>query len=162
MNTPLQSWSVSGTGFVDPAFHKHLSNRRGELFGDYELIIDRCLNGDPEVKRKVTQADLDGRRGLSVLKYALSRSKVSLPSDLKRIMATCELDQEFYDEHVKSDMTNIYKHRGRFRLRMTVCGRRKSMLFDTLQDAQSCRDRLTLLLEVEEDRKSTECDFVSC
>jgi aminoglycoside phosphotransferase len=50
----------------------------GELFGDYELLIDECLDGCPHLKQKVAVADKRNRGGLAILLNALHNRRVKL------------------------------------------------------------------------------------
>jgi hypothetical protein len=119
------------------------------LFGDYELIIDECLNGDPEVKLKVAAADapLDAsldtqRRGLATLKYHLARHKAK-PTGLAALaLRSCEMDQEYYEQFSSEaeGMRGIDVKRGKYRVRSTVDGCRLSQSFSSLIDAKKWRD----------------------
>lgn len=117
------------------------------LFGDYEEIIDRCLKGDPEIKRKVAEADAHGRRGLTVLKYQLEKHKVQLPPDIAGIMETCEKDQEHYDQNVRHDFQNIEVRGATYRVSVTFEGNRHRQSFDTVEQAREWRDRMHAYFE---------------
>lgn len=134
------------TGRTDPAHQSQRTSREGQLFGDYELIIDTCLSGDPAVKAAVRRADNDGRRGLASLKYHLRKAKAHIPSDMAAILRTCEADQEYHDDPArqaaaaKPDMKNIEERGGRYRVTVMVYGKRHRETFGTLQDARQYRD----------------------
>lgn len=119
------------------------------LFGDYELIIDRCLDGDAAVKRAVQYADNNGRRGLASLRYHLRKTRASVPADMQRILASCEADQAYYDDPTrqaaaaKPDMRNIERRGGGYRVSVMVEGKRHRETFETLEDARDYRDRIT-------------------
>lgn len=114
------------------------------LFGDYELIIDACLDGDPDVKKRVAEADADGRRGLSTLKYHLQKAKAKPSGLAAHALRICELDQEYYESRLK-DLRNITVLKSsegepKYELRMTIGGRRVKERFLTLTAAQNTRD----------------------
>lgn len=134
-------------GDAERALKAYRETRRSALYGDYELLIDACLEGDPEVKERVREADLSDRRGLATLKYHLSRRKAQIPRHLATVMSSCEADQDLYDAK-RSDMRKIDQHRGKLRVRMTVDGKRQTALFDTLEEAREFRDRNELVLGV--------------
>ena len=117
------------------------------LFGDYEQIIDRCLGGDLEIKRRVAEADAQGRRGLAVLKYQLGKHAAQLPPDIARIMETCEKDQEYYDQIVRHDFRNIETRGSKYRLSVTFEWNRYRRTFETVGEARRCRDQLHVLFE---------------
>ncbi|WP_370402532.1 hypothetical protein [Sulfitobacter sp. JB4-11] len=128
------------------------------LFGDYELIIDRCCGGDPKLKRRVAEADVDGRRGLAVLKYWIAKLKVQLPPDMVSTMETCEEDQEYYVEK-ENDMRNIQTHGSMRRVSITLEGNRYRRSFETIDAARRWRDRMYLLLWYLSQEKSFEPDL---
>ena len=132
---------------VDTALAEYRRSRAGALFGDYELIIDSCMGGDPDIKERVRAADNDGRRGLATLKHHLGRLGVKLPAHLRPVMRSCEADQEYYEER-QGDRKNIEDHRGKFRVTKMIAGTRHKASFDTLGEAQSYRDTLTSTLAV--------------
>lgn len=143
-----RSYSVDHrTGKIDPAYQAHRDSREGKLFGDYDLIIDTCLDGDPAVKKAVLKADNDGRRGLASLKYHLRKAKAHIPQDMATILRTCEADQEYHDDparqatFAKPDMKNIEKRGGRYRVTVMVDGKRHRETFETLQEARKYRDQ---------------------
>lgn len=116
-----------------------------ELFGDYELVINEVLDGDPELKRRVAEADAADRRGLAVLKYHLGRHKIPLPVHVQAILRSCEADQEFYEATVKTDMKNITVHQGLYRVRVNLGDEVFDRSFKTHQEAREWRDRVKLL-----------------
>lgn len=132
---------------IDPAYQTQRDRRQGELFGDYELIIDTCLSGDPAVKAAVRRSDNDGRRGLASLKYHLRKAKAHIPQDMATILRTCEADQKYHEDPVRQaavaqpDMKNIEERGGRYRVTVMVEGKRHRETFETLQDARQYRDR---------------------
>src|SRR6056300_823992 len=67
------------------------------LYGDYELIIDGCLGGDPELKRKVARADRNGRGGLPILLNVIANRKVTLSPWHQEVIARCKTDQEYHE-----------------------------------------------------------------
>jgi len=145
-----RSYNVEGaTGQTDPAYHAHRVSRSDKLFGDYELVINTCLGGDPAVKAAVLKADNDGRRGLASLKYHLRKAKAHIPQDIATILRTCEADQEYHDDPIrqaaasKPDMRNIEKRSGGFRVSIMVDGERHRETFGSLEEARSYRDRMT-------------------
>jgi hypothetical protein len=115
--------------------------KQPQLFGDYELIIDECLNGDPEVKLRVAAADRQ-RRGLATLKYHLTRNGAKPKGLAALALRSCEMDQEYY-EQFSSDaegMRGIDVKREKYRVRITVNGCRLSQSFSSLIDAKKWRD----------------------
>jgi len=60
-------------------------------------------------------------------------------------MKSCEADQEYWESHAKDDMKNIDKHRGRYRVRVTVEFNRFERSFGTYEEAREWRDRMKLL-----------------
>lgn len=135
------------TGQIDPAYQTHSENRKGKLFGDYELIIDTCLGGDVAIKKAVLKADNNGGRGLASLRYHLRKAKVRIPQDMATILRTCDADQEYHDAPArqaaiaKPDMKNIEERGGRYRVTVMTDGKRHRESFETLQDARQYRDR---------------------
>ena len=106
------------------------------LHGDFELIIDQCLGGDPELKQRVMKADIDGRRGLAVLKHHRSKKKLEATGDAASALRSLEKDQEFYESRT-SDLRNIEPlPSGSYRVR--IKGKKKT--FTTLLEASSYRD----------------------
>lgn len=151
MSNRRRSWQVhhlsSGATQVDPAFHKHRSATKAHLFGDYELIIDTCLGGDPVVKEAVAAADQDNRGGLASLKYHLRKAGITrLPTSMSDIMRTCEADQEFFKDpdRTAGQMKNIEKHRGKFRVSVMVDGKRLRTTFESLEEALRYRDQVVI------------------
>ncbi|MEP4247670.1 hypothetical protein [Tateyamaria sp.] len=132
---------------IDPAFQTHRNKRKGKLFGDYELIIDTCLDGAPVVKNAVLKADIDGRRGLASLKYHLRKAKAFIPQDMATILRICEGDQEYHEDPVRQaeaatpDMKNIEARGGCYRVSVMVNGKRHRETFEKLHDARQYRDR---------------------
>lgn len=117
-----------------------------DLYGDYELIIDSCLNGDPEIKRRVAEADAKDRSGLASLKYHLGRAKVVMPTELKSVMRSCESDQDYFEDVARDDFDKIDQlPSGKFRVRLKAEHNRYSKTFEHVEDARTWRDRMVLL-----------------
>ena len=114
------------------------------LYGDYELLIDGCLVGDPELKRKVARADLNGRGGLPILLNAIANRKVTLSPWHQDVLARCKADQEYYVAQ-QEDMACIDERNGSYRVRLTVKHNRLTETFERLCDAQAWRDEKKVL-----------------
>ncbi len=126
--------------------YKHSEPRTFEakLFGDYELIVDKALDGDANLKRRIADADTYDRGGLAVLKNALRNRRITLPTMLADVMRTCEDDQRYYEE-LKEDLKNIDKHGSAYRVRLMLEGVRLTKKFTSLRAAQVWRDRIAIL-----------------
>lgn len=105
-------------------------NNEPHLFGDYELIIDKYLDGDQRLKHAVALADQNNRGGLAVLQNAIRNRKgyAAMPSYLADILDTCRVDQESYEARM-TDMRKIDKTGGKYRVRVTVEHNRFTKLF---------------------------------
>ena len=143
-------------GFLPMTFalrqHRDARQPVAQCFGDYALIVDAVLGGDPNLKRRIAMADADHRGGLAVLKNALRNRSVSLTGRLYDILRTCELDQ-LYHEQQKLDHKQIEVRGGSYRVTVTVEHNVFRRSFSSLSEAQSYRDRMVLLgmkLELEE------------
>ena len=114
------------------------------LYGDYELLIDGCLGGDPELKRKVARADRNGRGGLPILLNAIANRKVTLSPWHQEVLARCKADQEYYVAQ-QEDMDCIDERNGSYRVRVTVEHNRYTDTFENLCDARVRRDLMKVL-----------------
>jgi len=123
---------------------KNNNNNYNDLFGDYELLIDECLGGDPEVKLSVAQADRYGRRGLKVLMNALKNKKASMSPFHIKVLAQCKEDQAHY-EALQKDLRSIEERDLKYRARVTVGHNRFRRTFDDLRDVQVWRDKMQCL-----------------
>jgi hypothetical protein len=126
--------------------YKYRESRISEakLFGDYDIIIDKALDGDENLKRRIADADTYDRSGLAVLKNALRNRRITLPTMLAEIMQTCEDDQRYYEE-LKGDLKNIDLHGSTYRVRIMLEGVRMTKKFTSLRAAQVWRDRVAIL-----------------
>jgi hypothetical protein len=116
------------------------------LYGDYELIIDQCLAGDPNLKARVAVADKHGNRGgLAVLLNALHNRKARLTSFQQRIVDQLQADQQYWLEKQKAFNHITIRQNGKYQVKVTVEFNRYSATFDTLEDAQWWRDQMLSL-----------------
>ena len=128
-----------------------------KLHGDYELIIEQCLGGDPKcssnihkIKRKVAEADTLNRGGLASLKYHLNKAGVTPTGHAAHVLRVCELDQETYADLTSTDhgMKGIDTlPSGKYRVRVNVEHNRFTKTFDDLISAKNWRDRMSSLNE---------------
>lgn len=117
----------------------------GELFGDYELLIDECLDGCLHVKQKVAVADKRNRGGLAILLNALHNRRVKLTPFQTRLVQQLKADQEYWMSK-QADLRNIsLRDNGNYQVKVTVEHNRYSATFETLEDAQWWRDKLLTL-----------------
>lgn len=117
----------------------------GELFGDYELLIDECLDGCLHLKQKVAVADKRNRGGLAILLNALHNRRVKLTPFQTRLVQQLKADQEYWMSK-QSDLRNIsLRDNGNYQVKVTVEHNRYSATFDNLEDAQWWRDRMLTL-----------------
>ena len=114
------------------------------LYGDYELLIDGCLAGDPELKRKVARADRNGRGGLPILMNAIANRKVTLSPWRQEVLARCKADHEYYEAQ-QEDLECIDERSGSYRVRVTVEHNRYTKTFESLSDARVWRDLMKVL-----------------
>lgn len=123
----------------------------GELFGDYELLIDECLDGCVHLKQKVALADKRNRGGLAVLLNSLHNRKVKLTPFQTRLVQQLKADQEYWMSK-QSDLRNIsLRDNGNYQVKVTVEHNRYSATFETLEDAQWWRDKmLTLGIQIKD------------
>lgn len=108
------------------------------------MIIDGCLGGDPELKRKVARADRNGRGGLPILLNAIANRRVTLSPWHQEVLARCKADQEYYVAQ-QEDMDCIDERNGSYRARVTVEHNRYTETFESLCDAQVWRDLMKVL-----------------
>ena len=117
----------------------------GDLYGDYELLIDQCLGGDKQLKSKVAQADKHNRGGLAVLLNALHNRQAKLSSFHERLVQQLKQDHEFWlakqDDHSHISL----RSNGKYQVKVVVEFNRYSATFDTLEEAQWWRDRMQML-----------------
>lgn len=117
----------------------------GELFGDYELLIDECLAGDKLLKAKVAEADKRNRGGLAVLLNALSNRQVKLSFFQQRLVNQLKEEHQYWLAK-QQDLKHIsIRQNGRFQVKVTVEFNRYSATFDTLEEAQWWRDKMLTL-----------------
>jgi aminoglycoside phosphotransferase len=116
-----------------------------DLYGDYALLIDECLEGCPHLKHKVAVADKRNRGGLAVLLNALHNRKVRLNPFQTRLVQQLKADQDYWISK-QSDLRNIsLRDNGNYQVKVTVEHNRYSATFDNLEDAQWWRDRMLTL-----------------
>ena len=124
------------------------------LLGDYELLIDELLNGDPHVKQMVAEADVKNRGGLASLKHHLGKAKATVPSHLQQIMRSCEFDQDLHAMMI-ADFRKVEKlPSGKRRVTVQVEHNRIRQTFDDHLEAIKWRDRMELLLQTLQFEKS--------
>ena len=117
----------------------------GELFGDYELLIDECLGGCPHLKQKVAVADKRTRGGLAILLNALHNRNVKLSPFQSRLVQQLKGDQDYWISR-QSDLKNIsLRDNGNYQVKVTVEHNRYSATFETLEEAQWWRDQMLTL-----------------
>lgn len=117
----------------------------GELFGDYELLIDECLDGCSHLKHKVAVADQRNRGGLAVLLNALHNRNARLSPFHTRLVEQLKADQDYWMAR-QSDLKNInLRGNGKYQVKVTVEHNRYSATFDTLDEAQWWRDSMKML-----------------
>lgn len=115
------------------------------LYGDYELLIDECLAGDKHLKRKIAKADCQQRGGLSILLNALQNRAAQLSPFHDRLVGQLKQDHDYWLQR-QADTRNItVRKNGRYQAKVTVEYNRYSATFETLEDAQSWRDRMLIL-----------------
>ena len=117
----------------------------GELFGDYELLIDECLGGCPHLKQKVAVADKRNRGGLAILLNALHNRKAKLSPFHERLVNQLKADQEYWMRK-QDDLKNIsLRDNGNYQVKVTIEHNRYSATFDTLEEAHWWRDSMLTL-----------------
>lgn len=123
----------------------------GELFGDYELLIDECLDGCVHLKQKVALADKRNRGGLAILLNSLHNRKVKLTPFQTRLVQQLKADQEYWMSK-QSDLRNIsLRDNGNYQVKVTVEHNRYSATFETLEEALWWRDKmLTLGIQIKD------------
>lgn len=115
-----------------------------ELFGDYALLIDEALDGDPRLKERVAAADAVGRGGLVTLKNALKNRGITLRGKLLDTLHSCELDQAAWEKS-QTDLQNIEARGGSYRAKVQIDDNVFRRSFKTLKEAQVWRDRMAIL-----------------
>lgn len=117
----------------------------GKLFGDYELLIDECLDGCSHLKHKVAVADQRNRGGLAVLLNALHNKRPHLSPFHTRLVEQLKADQDYWIAK-RSDCKNIYlRDNGNYQVKLVVEHNRYSATFETLEEAQWWRDQMLTL-----------------
>jgi hypothetical protein len=99
---------------------------------------------DPEIDpEQLAKADQQRKAGI----FLRDRLKgVTLSAFQAKVLAT--IIEEDYDYHQRAkapvDMTNIFPHRGKYRVATKEDSKTKWLSFPTLEDAVKCRNRLRM------------------
>lgn len=110
------------------------------LWGEYEIIIDKYLDGDASIKEKVRKADMK-RSGLRSLKQFLGVAKVKLSKEDAKLIKLNEEDRTYHEAILEGSRRHITKLKdGTFRVKFARGDVVHDKLYPDFLSARKYRD----------------------
>jgi hypothetical protein len=135
--------------------NRNLALRPEHLFGDYEYLIDKYLQGDKHIKKAVADADWQ-ERGFESLRHFLSIGKnknykhdsvyiiCSQEGPNPTVTYLSELEDDLHENTFDLGLpTGISMHKGSFRVDVARGGTRHRQTFKTKEEALNFRSSLS-------------------